>query len=285
MKKAAIIGAGRLGTTLGYSLSKQGFHIIAASCKSLSSARESVDIIGEGTPVTDNKKAVKNAETVILSVPDDSIKDVVKELSSLDLDKKFIFHCSGILSSRILQPLRKSGAVTASLHPVQSFPKKSRNPGLFKHVYFGIEGDDEALRLAKIMVKKLGGRPFILDPDNKPLYHTACTIASNYSTVLMGLSESLLGKAGVSRKLRSEILLPLVKGTLDNIEQNSVSGSLTGPVSRGDLDTLTSHLKCLKKYPSLLKIYKDLAAKALEIAKKEKHLPPNKIRKIRALLE
>jgi len=285
MKKAAIIGAGRLGTTLGYSLSQQGFHITAASCRSLPSARESVDIIGEGTPVTDNKKAVKNAETVILSVPDDSIKDVVKELSPLDLNKKFIFHCSGILSSRILLPLRKSGAVTASLHPVQSFPKKSRNPGLFKHIYFGIEGDEEALPLAKILVKKLGGRSFILEPDDKPLYHTACTIASNYLTVLMGLSESLLGKAGVSKKLCIKILLPLVKGTLDNIERNSISGSLTGPVSRGDLDTLTSHLKCLEAHPSLLRLYKDLAAQALEIAGKEKHLPPNKIRKIKALLE
>ncbi len=285
MKKAAIIGAGRLGTALGYSLSQQGFRIISASCRSLSSARESVDIIGEGRPVTDNKEAVKNAETVILSVPDDSIKNVVTELSPLDLDKKFIFHCSGILSSRILQPLRKSGAVTASLHPVQSFPKKSRDSALFKHIYFGIEGDDEALQLAKIMVTKLGGRSFILEPDDKPLYHAACTIASNYLTVLMGLSESLLGKAGISKKLRIEILLPLVKGTLENIEQNSVSGSLTGPVSRGDLETLTSHLKCLETHPSLHRIYKDLAAQALEIARKEKYLSPNKIRKIKALLE
>jgi len=285
MKNTAIIGAGRLGTSLGYSLSQKGFHIIAASCRSLSSARESVGIIGEGTPLTDNKKAAANAETVILSVPDDSIKNVVKELSPLNLDKKFIFHCSGILSSRILQPLRKSGAVTASLHPIQSFPKKSRNSGLFTHIYFGVEGDDEALRLAKTMVTKLGGRCFILEPGDKPLYHTACTIASNYLTVLMGLSESLLGKAGISKELRIEILLPLVKGTLDNIEQNTISGSLTGPVSRGDLETLTSHLKSLESHPSLLRIYKDLAAQALEIAGKEKHLPPNKIRKIKALLE
>jgi predicted short-subunit dehydrogenase-like oxidoreductase (DUF2520 family) len=285
MKKTAIIGAGRLGTTLGHSLSQQGFHIISASCRSLSSARESVDIIGEGRPVTDNKKAAANAETVILSVPDDSIKDVVNELSSLDLDKKFIFHCSGILSSRILQPLRKSGAVTASIHPVQSFPKKSRNSGLFKDIYFGIEGDAEALQLANTMVTKLGGHPIVLDANNKPLYHTACTIASNYLTVLMGISENLLAKAGISKKHQIEILLPLVKGTLDNIEQNSVSGSLTGPVLRGDLDTLTSHMKCLETHPSLLKIYKDLAAQALKIAVKEKYLPPNKIKRIKALLE
>ena len=135
------------------------------------------------------------------------------------------------------------------------------------------------------MVTKLGSRSFIFKPDDKPLYHTACTIASNYVTVLMALSESLLEKAGISKKLRIEILLPLVKGTLDNIEQNSVSGSLTGPVSRGDLETLISHLKCLETHPSLLRIYKDLAAQALEIARKEKYLSPNKIRKIKALLE
>jgi len=285
MKNTAIIGAGRLGTTLGYSLSQKGFHIIAASCRSLSSARESVGIIGEGMPLTDNKKAAADAETVILSVPDDSIKAVVRELSPLDLDKKFIFHCSGILSSRILHPLKMSGAVTASLHPVQSFPKKSRNSSLFKHIYFGMEGDDKALRWAKTMVSKLGGRFFILEPGDKPLYHTACTIASNYVTVLMGLAESLMGKAGISEERRVEILLPLVKGTLDNIEQNSISRSLTGPVSRGDLETLTSHLKSLEGHPSLLRIYKDLAGQALEIAGKENRLPANKTRKIKALLE
>jgi len=285
MKNTAIIGAGRLGTTLGYSLSQKGFHIIAASCRSLSSARESVGIIGEGTPLTDNKKAAANAETVILSVPDDSIKNVVKELSPLNLDKKFIFHCSGILSSLILQPLRKSGAVTASLHPIQSFPKKSRDSGLFKHIYFGIEGEDKAVRSAKTMVTKLGGRCFILEPGDKPLYHTACTIASNYLTVLMGLAGGLLGKAGISKELRNDILVPLAKGTLDNIEQNTISGSLTGPVSRGDIETLTSHLKCLESHPSLFRIYKDLAGQALEIAGKNSRLPPNKIKKIKALLE
>jgi len=285
MKKVALIGAGRLGTTLGYSLLKRGFKIISVSCKSLSSAKKSAEVIGEGIPMTDNKKALEKAEIIILSVPDDQMKNLVKELSPLDLHEKFIFHCSGILSSHILKPLQISGAVTASIHPIQSFSKRTREPHLFKNTYFSIEGDEKALKLSKMIVKKLGGQSLILEPNDKPLYHTACTMASNYLVVLMELACQLLAKTGVKKELQNKILLPLIKGTLGNIEKNSIPSSLTGPVSRGDTDTLKSHLDSLKGHPSILIIYKNLAQQALEIAKKENRLSQNKIREVKALLE
>ncbi len=285
MKKTAIIGSGKLGTTIGYSLAKQGFSILALTCRTLSSAKESAEIIGEGTPMTDNKKAVENAEMVIISVPDDKIKDVVKELSGLDLNKKFIFHCSGILSSQILGPLKESGAQTASIHPVRSFPKKSREFRLFKNVYFSIEGAKKEQELSQMIVRKLGGLSFILKPKDKPLYHAACTIASNYLIVLIELARSVLEKADIKQELRDEIILSLIKETLRNAEKTGISQSLTGPVSRGDLETLKSHLISLRPYPSVFKTYQDFAKQALKIAKKENRLSQNKIKKIKALLE
>lgn len=285
MNKISIIGAGKLGTTLGHALFKKGFNIISISCRSLSSARKSADIIEEGSPLTDNKKAVKNAEIVVITVPDDRIKDVVNELSPLELNHKFIFHCSGILSSDILKPLKKSGALTASIHPIQSFSTKSRSLHIFKDIYFSVEGNKKAQQLSSRIIKKLGGHRFSLHPKDKPLYHAACTLVSNYLVVLMELAENLLEKAGVKKEIRNRILLSLVKGTLNNIKKNGIPQSLTGPVSRGDFETLKSHLNCLKSAPSILRIYQDLAQQALEIAKKENRLHPNKIEEIKALLE
>jgi len=285
MKKTSIIGAGRLGTTLGYSLSKKGFKIISVSCRTLLSAKNSVDLIGQGIPMSDNKKAVKNAEIVMISVPDDHIKNVVNELSSINLNQKFIFHCSGLISSKTLSPLKKSGAVTASLHPIQSFPKKSRDLNRFKNIYFSIEGDKKAQKISNMIIKKLGSRSFVINPEDKPLYHTACTIASNYLVVIMGLAENLLEKVGVKKEVRDEMLFPLVKGTLNNITKKGIPGSLTGPISRGDIETLKSHLNCLKNYPSILRAYKELAQQGLETASKENRLSQNEIREIKALLE
>ncbi|MBD3413268.1 MAG: DUF2520 domain-containing protein [Candidatus Aminicenantes bacterium] len=285
MNKVAIIGAGRLGTHLGYALSTKDYHIISASCQSLSSAKKSIKIIGEGVPFTDNKRAAKNAEIIILCVPDDQIKDVVTELSSLSFQNKFVFHCSGLLSSQILDPLQKTGALTASIHPVQSFPKKGRRTDLFHHIYFGVEGMETAQKTARKMVKQLGGHSFMLQPDKKPLYHTACTLASNHFVVLLEMAGHLLRKTEIDKNLQNKILLPLVEGTLRNIEKNTLSGSLTGPVSRGDLETLKSNLKSLQKHPSILKIYKALSLQALNLADKEERLPKKKINRMRDLLE
>ncbi|MFW6124113.1 MAG: Rossmann-like and DUF2520 domain-containing protein [Acidobacteriota bacterium] len=285
MNRVAVIGAGRLGTTLGRALLKKGFTITAISCRSLSSAKKSAEIIGQGFPLTDNKKAIKNAEIIALTVPDDQIKDLVNELSSTELKHKFIFHCSGILSSEILEPLKESGAVTACIHPIQSFSINSRDSQVFKDIYFSVEGNKKAQKLSNEIIKKLGGCCFPIDPKNKPLYHTACTMASNYLVVLLGLAENLLEKAGVKKEFRKGMLFPLVKGTLNNINRDGIVRSLTGPIARGDIETLKSHLKCLKNSPSILRIYRELARQALEIAMTEKRLTQKKITEIKALLE
>jgi len=285
MKKVAVIGGGKLGTTLGHALSLKGYTIASISCRSLPSAEKSADIIGQGIPLINNIKAAESAEMVILSVPDEGIKEVSDELSSIDTNQKFIFHCSGILSSEILNPLKKSGALTASIHPIQSFPAKSRNPGAFKDIYFSMEGDKKAIQISKRIIKKLGGYSFLIEPKHKPVYHAACSVASNYLVVLLALAEELLKKGGINKEIRKEMLLPLVKGTLDNLAKNSIPKSLTGPVVRGDAVTLQSHLDHLQNNPQVLRIYKELGQQALQLVRKEDRLPQNKIKEIKALLE
>lgn len=283
----SIIGAGRLGASLGYALSKKGYRIKALSCKRFSSAKESQKIIRDGKPLTDNIQTARRGDLVILCVPDGIIEKVARELaaSSIEWSKKFVFHCSGLLSAEILNPLKRKGAMTASFHPVQSFSQKRPDIKQFKGIYFGLEGCPEALSLGKKFVRNLGGHFFILQAKDKPLYHAACSFASNFFVVLLDTATTLLSKIGFKDEEASQILLPLVQGTLHNVKKFNIGCSFTGPVMRGDHKSIEKHLMSLRNLPLYHEVYSKLATLALEIAKREKKLSPQKIKALRNLLE
>lgn len=287
MNTVSIIGAGRLGTSLACALSKKGFRVKALSCKTDSSVKESRKIIGEGKPLTDNVQTAEAAELVILCLPDEEIGRVVAELSTSNIGwpGKLVIHCSGILPAAILDPLRDKGAMTASVHPVQSFPQKKTGPNHFKNIYFGLEGFGRALSLTEKIVRKLGGYPFILRAKDKPLYHAACSIASNFSVVLLNMAVSMLKEVGLKQEKAFRVLLPLIKGTLHNVRKFDISASLTGPVVRGDLKTVKMHLKALQRFPSYHEIYGKLARGALEMAKRDKKISSKKVKAMRNFLE
>ena len=287
MKDVAIIGAGRLGTSLAHALSKKGYMIKALSCRTLSSAEESRQFIGQGRAFTDNARAADAATIVFLCLPDEEILKVSESLalSPLSWANRLVLHCSGLLSSEALTPLRKKGALTASAHPVQSFTHKRTPPEHFRDIYFSLEGESEALAQARKIIDKLGGRAFIIQAKDKILYHAACSIASNFLVVLLDMASSLLHKTGLREEEAFQILLPLVKGTLHNVKEFNIPASLTGPVIRGDKETVQQHLEALKKNRLYHETYRQLAAQALEMAKRDKKLTPQKIKSLKALLE
>jgi predicted short-subunit dehydrogenase-like oxidoreductase (DUF2520 family) len=287
MKNIAIIGAGRLGASLGYSLSKKGFTIKTFSCRSIASAKDSQQTIGQGTASTNNVQTADQGEIVFLTVPDDEIEHVVQELasSSLNWEEKIVFHCSGLLTSRALDPLQSKGAQTASVHPCFSFPKKQSRHDLFQGIYFALEGDDFAVAYAKDIVCTIGGLHFMIRTEDKACYHTACSMASNMSVALLYTAISLLGKCGIGEDQAKKVLWPLLEGTLHNVNKIDIFDALTGPVTRGDLTTIRKHLRELEKSPSAHRIYIDLAKQALEMAKRGNKIPEEKISAMEALLE
>jgi len=287
MKTVAIIGAGRLGTSLGIALKKNGYQIKALSCLSLSSARESSRLIGEGQPYTDNLKAAGISHIIIITVPDDKIKKSAEELASgiPNWEGKLVWHCSGLLPSRILDPLKAKGALTASVHPVQSFAKKNAAPDMFKGVYFSMEGNPEAQQASKAIIKKLGGYSFVIKEEDKPLYHAACSIASNFLLVLLESASSLLQKSGNTPEKALKILLPLVQGTLQNVKNFNTRSALTGPFARGDIKTISSQLEALRKHPQHYGMFIELASKALEMAIQENKISSQNAKTFKALLE
>ncbi|MFQ6038189.1 MAG: Rossmann-like and DUF2520 domain-containing protein [Candidatus Aminicenantales bacterium] len=282
----AIVGAGRAGTALGWALARAGHPVKALSCLHLESAKESRRVIGQGKPMTDNRLAARLGSWIIIAVPDDRIRTVAEELgaSGEAWGEKFVFHCSGLHPASDLEPLKKRGALTASIHPVQSFPRRRPSAGVFDSVYFGIEADKRSLRTARKVVRDIGGRPIILDPETKPLYHAACSMASNFFVTLLDTASGLLEESGVPKKIAAQILFPLVQGTLQNVKKIS-DAALTGPLVRGDIRSVKAHLEALASSPAARDVYLALARATLDLTRRQGRVPEKALKELRALLE
>jgi predicted short-subunit dehydrogenase-like oxidoreductase (DUF2520 family) len=287
MKKIAIIGAGKVGTSIGYALKKKGYTITSVSCSSLASAKESTRIIGQGQPSVNTAETARLGEVVFITVPDDRIAGVVSELKTSDIcwTGKTVFHCSGLHPAGILKPLKDKGASTASFHPIQSFSEKTPHIKTFRGISFGLEGGKKALLLARSLVLDLGGRPLTIQSQQKPLYHAACSISSNFLVVLLDTAVALFKAAGLEENQALAALLPLVGGTLENLKNQGTGPALTGPVIRGDEKTLRTHLEALKAYPEIKELYGKMANRALSIAQTRAKLAGEEIKAVSRILE
>jgi predicted short-subunit dehydrogenase-like oxidoreductase (DUF2520 family) len=285
MKTFSIIGAGRLGTSLGAALSKKGWDLKVIADRDPAAARESRKIIGRGRATTDIAEAGRGVRVLFLCVPDDALEAAARKLARSEQDwaGRLVLHTSGLHTSAALAPLRKRGARAASLHPAQSFPRKGGSPRLFRGIVWGIEGDAEAIAAGRDVVKALGGRALILRPENKALYHAACCLASNSLVALEAASETLLRAAGVPAGTADALLRSLVQETLRNVKKLGPRKALTGPVVRGDIGTVRRHLEALKAYPGQKEAYQAVGKLALELVGGEA-VPAGRIRALRRLL-
>ena len=285
MTDIAIIGAGRLGTSLGRALAAKGNTIAALTCRRKADALKSRAIIGQGRVLTDNKAAARQAEVIFLCLPDEALPGAARQLagSRVGWAGKTFFHTSGLLPARVLEPLRERGASIGSSHPVQAFPSKTTPPAHFRGIYFGLEGDKSAVDLAKKLVRQLGGRVLIIPEAAKPFYHAAFSFASNFLVVLLDTAVFLLKKAEIPEDEAAGMLLPLLKGTLHNVKELDTAASLTGPLVRGDLASVRAHLEALKHWPQYAEVYRKLSLLGLEMVE-GKGLRPQKLRALKNLL-
>jgi predicted short-subunit dehydrogenase-like oxidoreductase (DUF2520 family) len=285
--KIAIIGAGRLGTALGFALARAGDTIAAVADINLEAAVETQHIIGQGSATEDIVQAAENADVVLLTPRDEALKACTAKLSSSPIiwQGKIVLHCSGHYPTRILQPLAGKGADTASCHPVQTFADKKPSAGIFSGIYFGLEGSGRALDWARDMILRLEGKEFLLREEDKALYHTACSLASNGLVAVLDAAVAAAQKAGLDEPAAIEIFFPLIQKTLQNVKKIGIAKALSGPVMRGDLTTVEDHLSALEAFPGLRNTYRALAAQALEIVKRRSSTNPDSVKPWQRLLE
>lgn len=224
-------------------------------------------------------RAKLNVRLLWLCVPDSAIGDVCEMVVAHrpNLQGQIVVHSSGALSSEILALAEEAGAMTASVHPLMSFP--TRRPVSLKGVPFAVETAHAAARRElQAMVRKLGGRPFPLGTESKAIYHAAGTLASPLVVSAVVAAEQVAVQAGLSRQQAQQMVGQIAQATVRNYAARGAGKSFSGPFARGDFQTIGLHLRALDEHPSLARVYRELAKFALE------QLPSRNRREIERLL-
>jgi predicted short-subunit dehydrogenase-like oxidoreductase (DUF2520 family) len=186
-----------------------------------------------------------------------------------------VFHLSGAHSSEILALAKQAGAIVGSIHPLQSFTlyePGQANP--FEGINISVEGDPDAVSQGKEIAAALGAQAFAIPTESKTLYHASAVVASNYLVTLVRFALTLLMETGLREDVAFEILSPLIQGTLSNIGSKGCTRALTGPVVRGDHETVSRHLADIdEKIPQFSTLYRLLGTHTLDIAKAGEGLP------------
>jgi predicted short-subunit dehydrogenase-like oxidoreductase (DUF2520 family) len=282
----AIIGLGIVGTAIGHLLKNSGHKIIAIFDKSDAALKKAIPYTG-GKAFRSPQKAVAKADFILITTPDDFIRNTCEEIAYPELVRnKFVFHMSGAGGLDLLDAARKAGAVVASIHPLQSFSSIDNAINNIPGSFFGITAGKKAERQAGIIVRDLSGLPLLVSEAQKPLYHAAACIASNYLVSLLNVVESIYESIGISKTKARKAYLPLIYGTLKNIEASDSVQALTGPIARGDAGTIKKHLSAIKKtQPQHSSLYSALGLVTTIIAQKKGTLSPKQAKIINDLLK
>ena len=269
--EVSIIGTGRLGTTLAVALASRGYTIRSLVARTAKSARKAALLLDADVQVlaAKNLRSLINADLFLITVPDDQIASVARELGEINADQKksVVLHTSGALSSEVLEPLREKGWHTGSIHPLMSI--SAVHDAHLQGAYWSIEGDRSALRLGKEIVRDLGGKSFSIRTEDKPLYHAAAVMVSGNVVALFDVALEMLGECGLDRKTARAVLLPLIASTVRSLQTKSPEESLTGTFSRGDVETVKRHLAALKskELAEALDLYRLLGQRSLKLTK------------------
>ncbi len=276
----AIVGAGSLATFLAVVLNDAGFTITEIVARDSPRSRRHARALAAkvGAQTVTAHSAALDATLLWFCVPDREIRGAASALAAhlaaraaahkkgraqgrVHSKVRFAFHSSGALLSRELEPLRKAGAAVASVHPLMTFVAGA-HPSL-TGVPFAMEGDDAATRLARRIVREMGGESFSLPAARKAAYHAWATLTSPLLLAFLVTLEDVARAAGLTRQDARRKSLPIIRQTLANYSRLGPAQSFSGPLVRGDAETVARHLAVLKKYPGAREVYVALARAAL----------------------
>lgn len=283
----AIIGPGKVGTTIALAAQKAGYTIKAIAGRDKNKTELAASALGDAKALTLDNQPIE-ASIILLTVPDDAIESVCNGLSQNNVftQDQIVAHCSGALSSEVLATARDiCGAKIASAHPLQTFSTAQLSIDFMPGTYWFCEGEATAVAALSSMIESIGGIPKTIATEKKALYHCSSVIACNYLVSLMDIALTTAEAAGLERELAWQALSPLIQKTIANIDQLGTSGALTGPIARGDVNTVKMHLSALNKTdPKLARVYKHLGEWTVKVAE-QKGLPKGKAQALRAELE
>jgi predicted short-subunit dehydrogenase-like oxidoreductase (DUF2520 family) len=272
--RVAIVGAGRVGTSIGLLLKSAGHPIVGCSTRSSRTLDRAVKSLS-CTGTTSARDAVAGADIVVIAVPDDAVGRIATDLVGAVGDGTFVFHTAGSLGVEPLGELAAAGADVLAIHPLQSIPSVAEGVKRMKGSYFGVTAEPRLLDWGRGIVDGLGGKFLHVEEADRTIYHACAVIVSNYLVLLSALIEQE-GRA-------LEPYLPLMKGTLQNLSELPPLEAMTGPIARGDSGTVHKHLRVLSEETSA--IYRSLGEAAISILRSGGRLDDEAESRLREALE
>lgn len=272
-KTITLIGAGNLAQALGPALKKAGYRIdVVVGRRHKESHRRAQSLAKALAAKWCALEAFRpGADIVWLLHTDDALAQTAESLSRTPGWKgKVVLHSSGALSSDVLQPLRRAGASIASLHPMMTFVRGA-TPDM-SQVPFAVEGDRNAVAVAKQIVSKLGAEAFPIRKSAKVLYHALGSFSSPLIVATLVTAERVGRAAGLSLPQTRKVMAGILKQTLRNYLERGPAEAFSGPIKRGDLDTVRRHLRELGRVANATEVYRALvksAVRDLPAARKE----------------
>jgi len=288
----AVVGAGAVGTVLAQRLVTAGYPVRAVVSQTAASARDLADRVGAPVGTDDVTALPADVRLVVLCVPDDAIAAVAEALAASDhrWDRTTVVHTSGRHPADVLRPLVEHGAAPLSFHPLQTFAPDTP-PEAFEDIVVGVEGPPDAVAVGKVLARSLGATPLVLSADDKARYHSAAALASNGLVALAGVVEELLQTTDLNDEDgapagMAAIMAPLIEQTWGNLKRQSPESVLTGPVARGDRETVAAHLSALTEdAPHLLPLYAALSTEMVRIAMRGGQVRPGTAEALLSLLQ
>lgn len=265
MLKIGFIGAGTVATALAVGLSNKGYPVVAVSSRGQDSARNLAELTSGCFAFSDNQDVADNAELVFITTPDDAIAPITCQIHWRSGHN--VVHCSGADSADILEPARKAGALVGVFHPLQTFASLRQAMNNLPGTTFALEAEEPLLSRLKDMADALEGHWVELKAGDKVVYHAAAVLACNYLVTLVKLATDLWQTFAIPQEQAIKALMPLLRGTINNIDAIGIPQCLTGPIARGDTGTIKKHLSALQKVaPELVTTYQELGLKTIPIA-------------------
>jgi len=281
--RIGFIGIGVVGTALARGLSRAGYAVVAVASRRFESARHLAEAIPDCTAYPETGAVANAAELVFITTRDDAIAEVARSVRWVS--GQMVVHTSGAATISALAAAKQAGALVGSFHPLQTFADADQALASLPGTTFVLEGEGQVLESLKKVAEDIGGRYLTIRSEDKTLYHAAAVMTSNYTVTLMHMAVDMWRAFGVEPPVALQALLPLLRGTVRNIEVVGLPQCLTGPVARGDVTTVQAHLETLaKRAPELLPAYRELALQAIPVGMAKGTLDPSAAELLRRAL-
>lgn len=272
-----ILGAGRAGRSLARALRAGGVQVAGLHGRSADPA--------EGITAGAPPRSLGSATCVLVTVRDAQLEGALETLTTAAIaPAAIVLHASGSVDPSGLGALRRAGHACGTFHPLVALSDPEHAPQTLRGAWIGIDGDPEARTVSERLAAAVAANVLYIPLGEKARYHAAAVFASNFPTVLMCLAEELLREVGIAPDVARRALHPLFASAVENLRGGSGAGALTGPIVRGDADTIARHLDALRAHPDTLDAYRALSRAALRWVRKGGTTGDGRLEEIERLL-